>query len=145
MVCQLVKKFPAFYEPEGSLPYLQVPVTWPCPQPDQSRPCPPSHFLKIHFNITFPYMPVSSKWSLSLRFPHQIPVCTSFLPHMCYMPRPSHSFWVHGLNIWWGVQNIKVLITQSSPLSCCPVPRTAKLYSPHTAGISEHLQPVLLP
>jgi hypothetical protein len=24
---------------------------------------------------------------LSLRFPHQNPLCTSSLPHTCYMPR----------------------------------------------------------
>jgi hypothetical protein len=36
-------------------------------------------------------MPVSPKWSLSLRFPCQNPVCTSPLPHMCYTPNPSHS------------------------------------------------------
>jgi hypothetical protein len=31
-------------------------------------------------------MPGSSKWSLSLRFPHHL-VYTFPLPHMCYMPR----------------------------------------------------------
>ena len=36
-------------------------------------------------------MPVSSKWSLSLRFPHPNPVYAPSLPHMRYMPRPSHS------------------------------------------------------
>jgi hypothetical protein len=36
-------------------------------------------------------MPGSSKWSLSLRFPHQHHVYTFPLPHTCCMPRPSHS------------------------------------------------------
>jgi len=38
-----------------------------------------------------PSTPGSSKWSPSLRFPHQKPVCTSPLPHTCHMPSPSHS------------------------------------------------------
>jgi hypothetical protein len=36
-------------------------------------------------------MPGSPQWSLSLRFPHQNPVQASPLPHLSYMPRPSHS------------------------------------------------------
>jgi len=39
-------------------------------------------------------MPGSSRWSLSLRFPHQNPVSTPPLHHTCYSPHPSHSFWV---------------------------------------------------
>jgi hypothetical protein len=36
---QLVKKFPPhFMEPEGSLPRLQEPATYPNPEPDQSIP-----------------------------------------------------------------------------------------------------------
>ena len=49
---------------------------------------PPFHFLKIHFNIILLSRPRSSKWFLSLRFPHQNPVHTSPLPHMCYIPSP---------------------------------------------------------
>jgi hypothetical protein len=78
-------------QPEGSLLHSQVPATCSYSEPNQSSSSPPSHILKFHFNITIPSMPRSSKWSLSLRFPHQNHVHTSPLPNTCYMPRPSHS------------------------------------------------------
>jgi hypothetical protein len=34
-------------------------------------------------------MPGSSKWSFSIRFPHQNPVYPCPLPHTCYMIRIS--------------------------------------------------------
>ena len=86
---------------------------------------PPPHFLKIHFNIIPPSMPGSSKWSSFLRSPHQDPVCTSPIPHVCYMPLPSHSSWFDHPNIW-GVQIIKCLIMLSLPL-----PRYLTLLGPN--------------
>jgi hypothetical protein len=40
-------------------------------------------------------MPGSSKWSLSLRFPHQNPVYTSLVPHTSYVLCPSHLSQLH--------------------------------------------------
>ena len=68
-------------QPQGSLPHSREPATCPYPEPDQSSLCTPLiHFLKIHFNVTFPSMPGSSKRSLSLRLPHQNPISISHFP-----------------------------------------------------------------
>ena len=74
---QLVKKFPSFLEPKGSLQRLQVPATSPYPEPDQSSPSPPFHLLR---NIILPSTPGSSKWFLSLGFPHLHPISNAPLP-----------------------------------------------------------------
>jgi hypothetical protein len=46
-------------EPEGSLPYSQVPTTSPYPEPTPSSPHNPSDFMKTHLNIILP----STSWS----------------------------------------------------------------------------------
>ena len=98
-------------EPEGLSPRLQAPVTCPYPDPARSSPYPYFHFLKFHFTIILPSTPVSPKWSLSLRFPHQNTVYTSPLTHTRYMLRPSHYTRFYRQNsMGWGVQIIKLLI-----------------------------------
>jgi len=72
---------------------------------------PTPHFLKIHHNIIFPSTPGSSKWTLSISFPHQIPVYASSLHDTRYMSRPSRSSrFYHPNSIGRGVQIINLLI-----------------------------------
>jgi len=117
-------------EPEGSLPHSQVPATCPYPEPDRSSPClpPQSHLLTIHFNIILPSTPESSKWSLSLTFPHQNPVYTYPLPHTCYMSRPSHSSrFDHPKNIWWGAPHYVILTVIRENIFCPPYDLLARV------------------
>ena len=103
-----------------------------------------SHLLKIHHIIILPSMPGSSKWSLSLRFPHLNPVYTSSLPYICYIPCPSHSSrFDHPNNIWWAVHIIKLFAVWLSPLPCYLIPLRPKYSPQHT--ILKHPQPTLLP
>jgi hypothetical protein len=103
-------------EPGGSLPYSQESATCPYPESAQSSPCPPSHFLKIRFNIILPPTPGSPKWSPSLRFPHQNPACTSlFPPHVLHSPPISFSIWLSS-HIWWWVQVTRFLVMYTSLL-----------------------------
>ena len=78
-----------------------------------------SHFLKTQLNVILPSTPGCSKWILSLNIPHQNPVYTVPLPHTFYMYHPSHSsLFVHPKNFGWGVEIMKFLVMQFSPLPC---------------------------
>jgi hypothetical protein len=52
----------------------------------------PAYLSTIHFNII--HTPTS--WS-SFWLSHQYSICIPFLPHSCYMPRPSHPSWLDHL------------------------------------------------
>jgi hypothetical protein len=61
----------------------------------------------------------SSQWSLTFWLPHQYPICIPLLPHSCYMPRPYHPPWHDRSNYAWrGVQVMKLITVQFSPVSC---------------------------
>ena len=106
-------------KPESSSLHSQEPATCPYPEPDQCSRWTPSHFLKIHFNITVPSMCRSSKWSLALMSPCQNPVCISPLVNTCYMPCQSHSSsFDQPNNNWWGVKIIKPVVYS---ILHCPV------------------------
>jgi len=129
--------------PEGSLPHSQVLATCPYPEPAQSSShTPTSKFLKIHINIIFSSTPRSPQWSPSLRFRDQNPV-HAFPPNTRYMTHPSHSSRLcNPHTIRWGVQIIKLLIMQFTPLPCYLVPLRPK-YSPQHP-ILKNPQPTFL-
>ena len=102
-------------EHEDSLPYSQKPPPVPVMSQINLVHTPTSKFLKIYLNIILPSTPESSKWSLSLRFPHQKPLYAS--AHTRYMPRPSHSSLFYNPNkIGWAVKTIKFFNMYFSPL-----------------------------
>ena len=88
---QLVNKFAAFYGTRKLIYLIQKhpPLV---PLLSQRNPFRTTSSHLIHFNIILPFMPRSSKWSISIRSSHQNPICTSPAPHSCHMPPPFPFF-----------------------------------------------------
>ena len=121
-----VVKFPAFH---GTLRFITLftgarHLSLPWARSIQSVPRTP--LLEINLNIIFPTTPRSSMWSLSLRSPHQNPVCVSAACQIGHMPCPSHSSFDRPNSIWRGVQIMGLLALYSSPFPCYLVPLRPK-------------------
>ena len=111
---QLVKKFPAFYATRRFFTACTSARHLSLSRARSILSMPPSYFLMIQINIILPSTPGSSKWSLYTRFLHQNPVCTSPLPHTCFIPHKSHYFRFDQPNdTWWGVPLSKLLADTS--------------------------------
>ena len=109
---RLVKKFPAFYGTPRFTTVFTTPHHLSISSARSIQSMPSHHTSWRSILILSSHLCVMSpRWSLSLRFPHQNPVYASPLPHMCYMPRLSHtSRFYHPKGIGWGVQIIKLLV-----------------------------------
>ena len=79
----VVKKFPAFLEPESSSPYSQVPATCPYPEPTPSSPHSPSQFPKIHLNIILPSTSGSPWIGFTMPYFHSCGMISSSVNKSC--------------------------------------------------------------
>ena len=146
LIChQPVKKFPTFYETQKFFTAFTEPTISLYPKPDQfspySHPTSWRSILILNFHLCLGFQAVS--------FPHVSSPkhCMHLfcLPYVLHAPL-MHSFWFdHPNNFWEGVQIMKILVMQSSPIhfsfatlkthkcSSAPYSRTTSAYIPPSA------------
>jgi hypothetical protein len=81
-------------QPGGSLLHSQEPTTCPYPEPAQSSPWPPPHFLKVHSNTILPiYAWVFQVVSFLQITPPKSCMHLAFPPHMLHVLPISFLIW----------------------------------------------------
>ena len=119
---QLVKKFPAFHGTRRFITALtsvrHLSLSWAQPNPVH---IPTSHLLEIRPNIIHPSTPRSPQWSLSLRFPHQVPIHPSRHPYAPHA-QPITFFSILSPAQYW-VRSTNHLAPRYAISSIPPLPR----------------------
>ena len=123
-------------ESESSLPHFQVHHNCPCPEPVRHSPYPPSHFLKLHFNIILTSTPGPPKWFSSSGFPTKI-LCT-FLLFPLHATCPAHLIFLDFITRMILGEEYKSLSSSLCSFLrslCFPIPLRPK-YSQHYSHIA---------
>jgi hypothetical protein len=123
-------------QPEGSLLCSQE--TAICPYPSHINPVHAHPTDLISISILSSYLCLClPKWSLSLRFTHQTPVCTYPLPHTWHISSPSHFSWFDPQDNIYQAVKITTLFT----LQFLQTLTTLLLLGPYSPYY-QHLQPM---
>jgi hypothetical protein len=119
-VAQMVKKFPDFLDPLGSLPCTQHPTSRPYPEPAKSSPHSHSISQRIILILSSTcHTPRPIKMSLTFRFQRKI-LYIFIRSYSVLHVSPISSFLIQSLlDITWKLWILKILAVQIYPYSFC--------------------------